>query len=61
MVAIKPLGKINEYEAKLIKAAVPELQTNIEKVRPGFVLNIPYRLITLLHRAFPSSAHLSFE
>ncbi|TBU28961.1 malate dehydrogenase [Dichomitus squalens] len=31
VVAIKSLGKISEYETKLIKAAVPELQTNIEK------------------------------
>ncbi|KAI0710417.1 malate dehydrogenase [Cerioporus squamosus] len=31
VVSIKPLGKLTDVETGLIKAAVPELQTNIEK------------------------------
>ena len=33
MEKILPLGKLSEYESKLVKAAVPELQDNITKVR----------------------------
>ncbi|RPD79738.1 malate dehydrogenase [Lentinus tigrinus ALCF2SS1-7] len=31
VVSIKALGKITDFEAGLVKAAIPELQTNIEK------------------------------
>ena len=29
--AIKPLGKVSDYEKSLIEKAIPELQTNIER------------------------------
>jgi hypothetical protein len=36
---ILPLGKVTEFEKKLISAALPELATNIEKVL--FFLSFP--------------------
>ena len=41
VVSIKSVGKITDFEAGLIKAAIPELKTNIEKVA-----------YTTLHRIF---------
>jgi hypothetical protein len=38
VVKIHPLGKITEQEATLVKAAVPELTTNIKTVRSLFIL-----------------------
>ena len=38
--SIKPIGKVTPFEQKLIEAAIPELETNIEKVR-----SIPYPLV----------------
>ena len=64
--SIKPIGKVTPFEQKLIEAAIPELETNIEKVRP-----IPYPLflyqIKIEHgvlidvsiRVSPSSLHPS--
>ncbi|CAL1698107.1 unnamed protein product [Somion occarium] len=31
VVTIRPLGKLSDYEKKLVEAAIPELETNIEK------------------------------
>ncbi|KAF7794568.1 hypothetical protein EIP86_005703 [Pleurotus ostreatoroseus] len=37
VVAIKPLGSITDFERKLVSAAIPELETNIDKELPEYM------------------------
>ena len=56
--AIKPLGKVTDYEAGLIKAALGDLKTNIEKVRVWTPLNGCLANMSPC-RVLPSLTHLS--